>query len=98
MLSRHRVAQDDAVWLRDEPGRLFIVFVLVKRLLGAADPPRRHLLLLILDQFVDFSLASLSRAGIILGLDRHLRAETHINSFGARIDRLEGLLIRTCSH
>ena len=75
-----------------------IILVLVKRLLSAAHPPRRHLLLLILDQFVDFSLASFSRAGIILGLDRHLCAETHVNSFCSRIDRLEGLCVRTCRH
>ena len=75
-----------------------VIFVLVKRLLSTAHPPRRHLLLLILDQFVDFSLASFSRACIILGLDRHLRAETHVNSFSSRINRLEGLCVRTCRH
>ena len=81
-----------------------IFVVLVKRLLSAANPPRRHLLLLILAQiaqFVDFSLASFSSvcADIMIpSLDRHLCAEAHINGLGSRINRLEGLLIWTCRH
>ena len=63
LLSCNRVAQDDPVWLRDKRMLHLVIFVLVERLLSATDLPRRHLLLLILDQFVS-GFSNLTMVGL----------------------------------